>query len=50
MQSSMLEEVIDNPNPYPVVAEAHYPEIWQLCLQARELGPEENFAFEELGL
>lgn len=37
MDSSMLEEVIDNPNPYPVVADGHYPEIWQLCLQAREL-------------
>lgn len=39
MQSSMLEEVVDvdNPNPYPVVARLAYPEIWHLCVQAREL-------------
>lgn len=37
MQSSMLEEVIDNPNPYPVVSDLRYPEIWQLCLQSRDL-------------
>jgi len=33
----MLEETIQNPNPYPVVAELHYDDIWQLCVQAREL-------------
>ena len=50
MQSSMLEEVIDNPNPYPVIAEAHYPEIWLLCLQARELAwnPVTDIDWEEL--
>ncbi len=50
MQSSMLEEVVDNPNPYPVVAEAHYPEVWQLCLQARELAwnPATDIDWEEL--
>ncbi|MDP6574196.1 MAG: hypothetical protein QGI06_11890 [Rhodospirillales bacterium] len=50
MQSSMLEEVIDNPNPYPVVAEPRYPEVWQLCLQARELAwdPAADIDWEEL--
>lgn len=30
-------EIIDNPNPYPVVAEMAFPEIWALCEQARAL-------------
>ena len=37
MDASMLEETIQNPNPYPVVAQLEYEDIWQLCLQAREL-------------
>lgn len=37
MEASMLEEVVQNPNPYPIVAEHHYDDVWQLCLQAREL-------------
>ncbi|MBI3456941.1 MAG: hypothetical protein HY002_14285 [Candidatus Rokubacteria bacterium] len=37
MQASMLEEVVQNPNPYPVVAELQFPEVWALCKQAREL-------------
>lgn len=37
MDASMLEETIQNPNPYPVVAELQYDDIWQLCVQAREL-------------
>ncbi len=37
MDASMLEETIQNPNPYPIVAELQYDDIWQLCLQAREL-------------
>jgi ribonucleotide reductase beta subunit family protein with ferritin-like domain len=37
MQASMMEEVVQNPNPYPVVAALAYPEVWQLCQQARDL-------------
>lgn len=37
MQSSMLEEVVQIPNPYPIVAETQFAEVWQLCEQAREL-------------
>lgn len=37
MEASMLEETIQNPNPYPIVTELHYEDVWQLCLQAREL-------------
>ncbi|MFM9886398.1 MAG: hypothetical protein ACKVQT_25515 [Burkholderiales bacterium] len=37
MQASMLEEVVQVPNPYPVVAETAYPDAWRLCEQAREL-------------
>jgi len=37
VEASMLEETVQNPNPYPVVAELHYPDIWQLCVQAREM-------------
>ncbi|MDJ0951208.1 MAG: hypothetical protein QNJ94_20040 [Alphaproteobacteria bacterium] len=37
MEASMLEETVQNPNPYPVVGKLHYEDIWQLCLQAREL-------------
>lgn len=37
MEASMLEETIQNPNPYPVVAKLEYDDIWKLCTQAREL-------------
>ncbi len=37
MQPSMLEEIVQNPNPYPIVAEMQMPEVWQLCQQARDL-------------
>lgn len=37
MQPSMLEEIVQVPNPYPIVAEMAYPEVWQLCQQARDL-------------
>jgi ribonucleotide reductase beta subunit family protein with ferritin-like domain len=37
MQPSMLEEVVQVPNPYPIVAETAYADIWHLCKQAREL-------------
>jgi ribonucleotide reductase beta subunit family protein with ferritin-like domain len=37
VQASMLEEVVQVPNPYPVVAETAYPDAWRLCEQAREL-------------
>ena len=33
----MLEETVQNPNPYPVVAEKQYDDIWTLCTQARDL-------------
>jgi ribonucleotide reductase beta subunit family protein with ferritin-like domain len=37
MQPSMLEEVVQIPNPYPIVAAMQYPDVWRLCEQAREL-------------
>jgi hypothetical protein len=37
MEASMLEETIQNPNPYPVVATPHYDDVWHLCQQARDL-------------
>lgn len=37
MQPSMLEEIVQNPNPYPIVAELAYPDVWHLCQQARDL-------------
>jgi hypothetical protein len=37
MEASMLEETVQNPNPYPVVGKLHYDDIWQLCLQARDM-------------
>lgn len=37
MQPSLLEELTPVPNPYPIVARIEHPEVWQLCLQAREL-------------
>ncbi len=35
MEASKLEETVQNPNPYPVVADLNYDDIWQLCLQSR---------------
>ncbi len=37
MQPSLLEEIPQVPNPYPVVSNIEYPEVWRLCTQAREL-------------
>ena len=37
MQPSLLEEIPQVPNPYPVVSKMEYPEVWRLCVQAREL-------------
>lgn len=37
MQPSLLEEIAQVPNPYPVVSKVEYPEVWRLCIQAREL-------------
>jgi hypothetical protein len=37
MQPSMLEELVPVPNPYPVVSQVQYPEVWRLCEQARSL-------------
>lgn len=37
MQPSLLEELTPIPNPYPVIAEFAYPEIWDLCVAARQL-------------
>lgn len=37
MEASMLEEVAQNPNPYPVVAKLAYEDVWELCVQARRL-------------
>ncbi|MCD0502737.1 hypothetical protein [Bordetella petrii] len=37
MQPSLLEEIPQVPNPYPVVATVEYPEVWRLCTQARDL-------------
>ena len=37
MHASMLEEVVQVPNPYPVVAAMAYPDAWRLCEQARDL-------------
>jgi hypothetical protein len=37
MQPSLLEELTPVPNPYPIVSEMAYPEIWELCVSARDL-------------
>ncbi len=37
MQPSMLEEIAQVPNPYPIVSEMQLPDVWQLCQQARDL-------------
>ena len=37
MQPSMLEEIAQVPNPYPIVSQMQLPEVWQLCQQARDL-------------
>ncbi len=37
MQPSLLEEIVQVPNPYPVVSKMEYPDVWRLCTQAREL-------------
>jgi len=50
MEPSMLEEVIQNPNPYPARAELQYAEIWQLCEQARALAwdPHKDLDWESI--
>jgi hypothetical protein len=42
MEASMLEEIVQNPNPYPVRAALQYPDIWQLCEQSRALAWDPN--------
>ena len=37
MQASMMEEVVQNPNPYPIVAEMQFSDVWHLCQQSRDL-------------
>lgn len=37
MHASMMEEIVQIPNPYPIVADTSYPEVWRLCEQARDL-------------
>ena len=37
MQPSLLEEIPQVPNPYPVKSKVEYPEVWRLCTQARDL-------------
>ena len=37
MQASMLEEIVQVPNPYPIRFDTEYPEVQRLCDQAREL-------------
>jgi hypothetical protein len=37
MQPSLLEEIPQVPNPYPVVSRLEYPDVWRLCVQSREL-------------
>lgn len=37
MRPSVLEELVPVPNPYPVVSEVEYPEVWRLCEEARRL-------------
>jgi len=50
MDASMLEEVVQNPNPYPIVFRQAYPDIWQLVSQARDLAwdPEKDIDWESL--
>lgn len=50
MEASMLEEVIQNPNPYPIVAKLDLPEVWKLCEQARELAwdPSRDIDYSDL--
>ncbi len=36
MQPSVLEELVPVPNPYPVVSEVEYPDVWKLCEEARK--------------
>lgn len=46
----MLEEVISVPNPYPIVAETRYPDVWKLCEQSRALAwdPAKDIDWESL--
>jgi hypothetical protein len=46
----MLEEIVQVPNPYPVVGKMAYPDVWELCVQARALAwdPNKDIDWEEL--
>ena len=50
MDASMLEETIQNPNPYPIIAEQLYDDVWQLCQQARDLAwdPAKHIDWQQL--
>jgi hypothetical protein len=50
VQPSMLEEIVQVPNPYPVVGKMAYPDVWELCVQARALAwdPNKDIDWEEL--
>jgi hypothetical protein len=37
MHASLLEEIVQVPNPYPIRFETEYPEVQRLCDQSREL-------------
>ena len=37
MHASMLEEIVQVPNPYPIRFDTEYPEVQRLCDQSREL-------------
>jgi hypothetical protein len=50
MQPSMLEELVPVPNPYPVVSDVLYPEVWRLCEESRNLAwdPSRDIDFSDL--
>lgn len=50
MDASMLEETVQNPNPYPIIADLEYPDIWHLCVQARDLAWDADRAIDWEGL
>jgi hypothetical protein len=50
MQPSVLEELVPVPNPYPVVSEVAYPEVWRLCEESRNLAwdPSKDIDYSDL--
>lgn len=50
MDASMLEETVQNPNPYPIIADLEYPDIWHLCVQARDLAWDADREIDWAGL